>query len=155
MIWEDLENNLIHINVNAITIAQIMEKVGRNFIKEGYCKKSFVEALITREIEFPTALDIDGIGVAIPHTDISHVNKAKISIATLKQPITFTHMGTDDEAVDVSLIFMLAINEPNAHIDKIQQIISIIQDKQVLENLLNAKNKQAIIDIIREKEQSL
>ena len=32
-----------------------------------------------------TGIDVDGFGIAIPHTDISHVNKAGIAIATAIQ----------------------------------------------------------------------
>ena len=124
-------------------------------IDEGYTKESYIDALLTREKDFPTGLDIDGLGVAIPHTDVSHVNKAGIAIGVLKKPVTFIQMGSDDEEIGVKLVFMLAVTDPNAHIDELQRIIEIIQDKDVLEKFFTVTDKDTIIEVIKEKENLL
>ena len=111
--------------------------------------------MLTRVKVFPTGLDIDGLGVAIPHTDVSHVNKAGIAIGVLKKPVTFIQMGSDDEEIGVKLVFMLAVTDPNAHIDELQRIIEIIQDKDVLEKLFTVTDKDTIIEVIKEKENLL
>ncbi len=155
MIWEELRDSLIVPELKAKSYEEIMEQLGSALIQEGYAKESYVNALIKREQEFPTGLDIGGVGVAIPHTDISHVKKEGIAIGVLKQPVSFIQMGTDDETVDVRLVFMLAVVNPNAHIDQLQRILSIIQDTDVLKKLLSVKETNKIIEIIREKERLL
>lgn len=155
MIWEDLKDSLIIPSLDVSTFEDVMKEVGGVLIKEGYAKESYIEALIKREKEFPTGLDINGVGVAIPHTDVSHVNEAATAIAVLNKPVKFIQMGTDDEPVDVSLVFMLAVVNPSAHIDHLNRILSIIQDTEVLKQLLEVKDKQQIINIIKEKENLL
>ncbi|MCD8147709.1 MAG: PTS sugar transporter subunit IIA [Clostridiales bacterium] len=155
MIWEELNPSLIFTDVEAATSDDVMKFVGGAFTREGYTKDSYVDALIEREAEFPTGLDIDGVGVAIPHTAVTHVNKSGIAIAVLTNPVAFVQMGTDDEYTDVQIVFMLSVVDPNQHIDELQQIIAIIQDKGVLEQLLTAKTPSEIIDLIKEKENTL
>lgn len=155
MIWEELDPALVMTGLDARDRSDALTQIGQVVIREGYAKESYVDALIRREENYPTGLDIDGVGVAIPHTDVSHVNKAGIAIAVLKEPVTFIQMGTDDEPVDVQLIFMLSVVDPNAHIDQLQRILEIIQDTSVLEQLLNVKNVEQIIEIVKEKENSL
>ena len=155
MIWEELDKEVIIPELEAKTCKDVLKSVGQKLVDAGYAKESYPEALVTREKSFPTGLDIDGMGVAIPHTDVSHVNKAAIAIAVLKEPVTFIQMGTDDEEVGVKLIFMLAVTNPSAHIDELQRIIEIIQDKEVLEKLFETTDKEKIIEIIREKENTL
>lgn len=155
MIWEELKDSLIFTGLEAGTSDDVMKQLGAAFIKEGYCKDTYVEALMKRESEFPTGLDVDGIGVAIPHTDVSHVKEPGIAIAVLKNPVTFIQMGTDDETTQVRLVFMLAVKDPNAHLENLQQIIAIIQDTDVLKKLLEVNEKKEIIEIIREKENLL
>lgn len=155
MIWEELDSKLIFSNVEAHKSDDIFEQVGGAFIEGGYCKPTYVDALKTREADFPTGLDIGGLGIAIPHTDVSHVNKSGIAIARLSEPVEFIQMGTDDEPVDVQLIFMLSVKEPQTHIGKLQRIIEIIQDKTVLENLLSTSQTDKVIDIIRSKEMAI
>lgn len=155
MIWEELDKSVIVPDLEAKTWEDVMKNLGQKLIDAGYSKESYIDALIAREKDFPTGLDIDGLGVAIPHTDVSHVNKAGIAIGVLKEPVTFIQMGTDDEEVGVKLIFMLAVTDPNDHIDELQRIIEIIQDKGVLEKLFTVTDKETIIEVIREKENSL
>ena len=155
MIWEELNQALIVTGMEASDYKDVMKNLGSVVIKEGYAKESYVGALITREEEYPTGLDVDGMGVAIPHTSVEHVKKAGIAIAALKQPVTFTQMGTDDETVEVSLVFMLAVVDPNAHIDKLQRIVEMIQDKEMLGKLMKADAPEEMIRMIREKEETL
>lgn len=155
MIWEGLKKSLILMEMEASSSQDVFRQLGGVLIKEGYAKDSYIDALLTREKEYPTGLDIDGFGVAIPHTDVSHVNRAGTAIAVLKSPVTFLQMGTDDEEVSVKLVFMLSVTDPDAHIDELQKILAVIQDTEVLKKLAGAENAQEIIDIIREKENSL
>ena len=83
------------------------------------------------------------------------MKKAGIVIAALKQPVTFTQMGTDDETVEVSRVFMLAMVDPNVHIDKLQRIVEMIQDKEMIEKLMKADAPEEKIQMIREKEKTL
>ena len=155
MIWEELDKSVIVPDLEAETWEDVMKSLGQKLIDEGYTKESYIDALITREKDFPTGLDIDGLGVASPHTDVSHVNKAGIAIGVLKKPVTFIQMGSDDEEIGVKLVFMLAVTDPNAHIDVLQRIIEIIQDKDVLEKLFTVTDKDTIIEVIKEKENPL
>lgn len=152
MIWEELNKQLIFTDLEAENCEDVLDQVGEALIKEGYCRDTYKEALKIREADYPTGLDIDGIGVAIPHTDVSHVNKQGTAIAVLKKPVTFVQMGTDDETTEVRLVFMLAVKEPKTQIDRLQAILGIIQDKETLKKLLEVKNREEIIEIIKEKE---
>lgn len=152
MVWEQLRDTLIFPELEAKNSSDIMEKMGKEFINEGLCKESYIEALKNRESEFPTGIDINGIGVAIPHTDVSHVNEAGIGIAILKNPVKFIQMGTDDEEVDIRIVVMLSVDDPKKHLALLQNILAIIQDQEVLNKLLQSKGTKEIIQIIKNKE---
>lgn len=152
MIWEDLDRNLIHLQAEAASPGEVFETLGGDMIAHGYSEEDYVDALKEREAQFPTGLDINGFGVAIPHTDAGHVKKETEGIMTLKHPVTFIQMGSDDTPVEVKVVFMLAIENPQTHIKKLQQILCIIQDDTVLEKIYRADNKEQVIDIIKQKE---
>lgn len=155
MVWEELRDSLCDIRLDVSDYEGVMQHLGATLIKEGYAKKSYVEALISREKEYPTGLNVDGFGVAIPHTDIQHVIRGGIAIGILKNPVTFIQMGSDDEEVDVQIIFMLAVANPNEHIENLQKIITIIQDKEILIKLSKVSDSKEIIEIIKQKEMTL
>lgn len=151
MVWEKLKAELIIPGLQADSSDDIFEALGGELVKQGYCKESYVQALKNREAEFPTGINTGEKGVAIPHTDVSHVNKKGIAIATIKNPVSFMEMGTDDEYVNVQVVFMLAVDE-KGHLELLQAILGILQDQEVLNQLIEAKDAEEIIEIIKNKE---
>lgn len=155
MIWEDLNENLIMPDLKAGSSDEVFQQLGGLLVSEGYCKSSYVQALIEREKDFPTGINMGNIGIAIPHTDKEHVIKGAVAIGVLKEPVHFYQMGTNDENVEAKLIFMLAVKDPKEHLVFLQRILMILQDQEVLKQLIETKNKQEIINIIKEKEEQL
>lgn len=151
MVWEKLKAELIIPGLQADSSDDIFEALGGELVKQGYCKETYVQALKNREAEFPTGINTGEKGVAIPHTDVSHVNKKGIAIATIKNPVSFMEMGTDDEYVNVQVVFMLAVDE-KGHLELLQAILGILQDQEVLNQLIEAKAAEEIIEIIKNKE---
>ena len=154
MIWEQLKENLIITDLEASSSSDVFSALGGLLTKEGYTKDSYVAALNAREAEFPTGLDLGELGVAIPHTDASHVNKNAIAIATLKNPVDWIQMGSDDEPVGVKLVFMLSL-AAKGHLEELQQIIGIIQDTEIVKKLIGSDSPAEIIQAIKDKEESM
>lgn len=152
MIWEELEEVMIFVDLEVAQDTEALDILGNAMIRAGYARAAYVDALLERERNFPTGLDIQGIGVAIPHTDACHVKKEGIAVASLKKPVPFYLMGEEDVQIPVSLIFMLAVQRPDSHLKHLQGILDIIQDTKTLERLLQAKERKEIIQIIKEKE---
>lgn len=152
MVWEQLREDLIFPRLEVEDSSDVMKKMGKAFIDKEICKETYIDALIKREVEFPTGIDVDGFGIAIPHTDVSHVNQASIGIAILEEPVKFIQMGTDDEEVETKIVVMLAVDDPQKHLALLQNILEILQDKNVLNELSNSKEVNDIIKIIKNKE---
>ena len=158
MVWEKLKEELIIPGLEAKSSDDIFEALGGKLVKQGYCKESYVQALKDREAEFPTGINTGEKGVAIPQMVILTssqavipLNKKGIAIATLKQPVEFVEMGTDDEYVNAQVVFMLAVDE-KGHLELLQAILAVLQDQEVLKKLIEAKDAKEIIKIIKEKE---
>lgn len=152
MVWEELQKNLIFTDVQAESTDDVFDQLGGALTKAGYGKDGYVQGLKDREKEYPTGLNIDGLGVAIPHTPVDFVNKSATCIGILRKPVEFVEMGTDDDKVQVKIVFMLCVSDPNAHLEQLQRIIAIIQDKAVMQKLTEVKDPETIISIIKAKE---
>ena len=57
--------NLVETAPDRITL---LRKLSQKLIQKGYVKDSFEAALLEREKEFPTGLQLENTAVAIPHT---------------------------------------------------------------------------------------
>lgn len=158
MIYEMLNREMIFPHLEAASFEEVLRKLGEAAVTAGYAKATYADALVEREKEYPTALDVNGYGVAIPHTPVEHVLDTVIPVAILQEPVEFIQMGTDDEPVGVRIIFMLTLaGRPGEHdhLDQLQRIVSIIQDTSVLERLMAARDAEEIMNIVKEKESLL
>lgn len=152
MVAEELREDLIITGFEAKTSSDIFRAIGQKMTDLGYTKDTYVDALIEREVNFPTGLDIGDFGIAIPHTAKEHVNEAITGIVTLKEPVDFVQLGTADDHVGVNVVFVLAVKDPNAHLEYLQQVVKIFQNKEVMQSILDEKDPKKIIEIIKKEE---
>lgn len=141
-----LNESTISLNLEAETSTEVIHHLGEKLMDAGFVKDSFIEAAIIRENTLPTGLSLEGdIHVAIPHTDIIHVIRSGVAMATLAKPVIFQNMVMLSESVSVSIVFLLALDQPHAQIEMLQEIAEILQDPVMLQRLMEAKDVQDVI----------
>ena len=98
----------------------------------------------------PTGLPLAGsFNAAIPHTDIEHVKASGVAMATLSNPVKFQNMVIPDEAVEVSIVFLLALDKPKTQIAMLQEIANALQNTELIESLMAAKEPLEIIEMLK------
>ncbi|QQY15576.1 PTS sugar transporter subunit IIA [Cutibacterium avidum] len=138
----------IHVNISVNNQKDLFEIVGGQLRDKGFTAADYVEALSAREMEFPTGLPVSG-GVAIPHTDASHVVRDAIAIATLKNPVEFRQMGgDDDDTVDVRVVFMLALAKSGEHLTALKKVVKSIQSNGFISAIASAKTAEDIAAMV-------
>ncbi|WP_252311929.1 PTS sugar transporter subunit IIA [Sinobaca sp. H24] len=145
------DESVILMEVNGETKEAVLEEMGNNLIQKGLVKDSFVEAVIAREKEFATGLPTAGVAVAIPHTDVEHVNTKTISVGILKKPVAFGIMGEEEETVNVELVFMLAMNETHSQLALLQKLMEIFQNEETLKYLMKETDATRIKETIEQQ----
>lgn len=145
------EESVILLDIESDSKEEVLELMGRNLVEKGLVKESFITAILERENQFPTGLPTAGVSVAIPHTDVEHVNKKTISIGILKKQVNFGVMGDDSETTPVQIVFMLAIDEAHSQLKLLQNLMQIFQDEKILKYIVKETNKSRIKKIIVEK----
>lgn len=119
--------------------------------RQGYVKPSYQAAVIAREKTYATGLPTGSLGVAIPHTDIVHVNQAAIAFAVLKEPVDFVIMGEETATTPIKLVFMLAMNEQHSQLNMLQKLMKIFQDTAALNYLAAETSKTKLAAFIIKK----
>lgn len=141
-----IEESLIEIHYEAIDKFEAIKKMVSNLFNKNLVKQNFLDEIILREEKFPTGLNFDGYSIAIPHTDQEFVNNQAISIMTLKNPVEFTVMATDDEKTNVDIIVMLAIKEKEKQVIFLKALMDIFIDKDKANSLINASSKKELLE---------
>lgn len=128
---------------NPVTYQQVEDTLASVLFEKGYVKDSYARAISVRERDYPTALEVGDVNVAIPHCDVEHVNAGAICVGLLRHPVCWRRMDDPDCTCKVSLVFMLALNEAHAHLEMLQKIAAIIQDQALAAKLVESSPKQA------------
>jgi len=147
-----LEPHAVLLKADVADSTEIIRLLGNKLYKAGYVKGSFIDATIDRENQLPTGLPLAGnFNAAIPHTDCEHVIKPGLALATLLKPVPFRNMAVPSETVLVSLVFLLALDQPKAQIEMLQEIAAILQDTEVVAALMEANEFGDVVDAIKSR----
>lgn len=144
------EEQLIFINEIFEDTDEFFEKIGQRSIDVRFANENFIEKLKEREIEYPTGLQLEKYGVAIPHTDPECINQEFISVVTLEEPVIFKSMANKDEEVEVRVVFILGLKTAKNQLHVLQTLMSVIQDEELMNGLMNATDKEEV-QIVLEK----
>ncbi len=147
----NFDETLVLRNIEGENSADILNFMAKNLYNKGFVKASYAEAVIEREKKFATGLPTGGYGVAIPHTDIEHVNQSAISVGILKEQVEFGIMGEETEKTPVKLVFMLAMHDSHSQLSMLQSLMGIFQDEEVLTYLATEESEVKIKDEVVKK----
>ena len=137
---------LIIRNVDAKNAEDAIRQVGKKFLDAGFVKDTYIDAVVAREVTYPTGLQLADIAVAMPHTDPQHVNRPGVCIAQLAHPVTFAHMGDPDTLVEAEMLFMMAIKDPDEQVELLQKVLSVFQQPEVVAEFRAAKTDDALFE---------
>lgn len=137
--------DLVSLELEAKDSEEALRKVASVLESNKLVKSSFSDAVVAREKVFPTGLSLGTIGVAIPHTDVEHVEKQSMAIGILKEPVQFVIMGTDDVSVEVSIMFMLAIKESHAQLEFLQALMELFQKDDCVSDIVNSNSAEEVL----------
>lgn len=136
-----LEPTVVSLNYTARDATDVVTHLGNLLRAAGYVRDTFIAAALAREAEMPTGLPLAGnVNAAIPHTDIEHVIKPGLAMATLSEPVDFHNMVAPEECVPVRLVFLLALDRPKAQIEMLQALAGILQNPDLVARLMSASD---------------
>ncbi len=116
--------------------------------KGGFTKEGYAQAVLTRESQYPTALEVGEFNVAIPHCDAKHTISDAACVAILPQGIAWPRMDDPDEECMVRMAIMLAFTNPHDQIELLQKVIAFIQNQTLVEQLVSGMSAAEIARIV-------
>ncbi|MGI6608602.1 MAG: PTS sugar transporter subunit IIA [Erysipelotrichaceae bacterium] len=137
-------------NQTAENREEALALLAEEFVKADVVEKNFLEGILTREATFPTGLELNKMGAAIPHTDPEYVKENQIGFMTLENPVTFRFMGDVSQNVEVSVIFMLALKEGEKQMEMLPKLMDLFMIDDVMDALKKVKTYDEFHKIINE-----
>ncbi|MFD1610088.1 PTS sugar transporter subunit IIA [Oceanobacillus luteolus] len=116
--------------------------------KKKYVTKDFREAIKLREKEFPTGLSLGDFNVAIAHTDTTYSRAQKLVVVKPEQSIEFKNIQ-DLQPLDVDIVFGLILNDSDKHLEVLQKLSNILQDRNIIKKIKNVKSQDELISLMQ------
>lgn len=126
-----------------------LKTLADQLLEKDLVTEDFYEGIISREMNFPTGLFVNGTGVAIPHTDSDKVKQSQIGFMSLSEPVKFMDMADKNNTIDVSLIFMLALKKSNEQLTTLQKLIELFQNEQIINQLKQCSSIEEFKNIMK------
>ncbi|WP_407319961.1 PTS sugar transporter subunit IIA [Isoptericola halotolerans] len=134
----------VRAKVDAPTWQASVDTAGELLIRGGQCTEAYVSAMKDAVRDIGPYIVV-APGVAMPHArPEAGVLEPGVSIITLAEPVEFGH--TTNDPVDVVIAF--AALDKQAHLQALQQIVTVIQDSQTLAELRAAQSDDAAHEIL-------
>ncbi|WP_430535812.1 PTS sugar transporter subunit IIA [Listeria rocourtiae] len=127
---------------------ELFTEVSTCAASQGLITDQFLKKLTEREAVFPTGLQLEHFGVALPHTDPECVTEQFIAVLTSEVGIPFKQMADANQETAANLIFVLGLNEPHSQLAVLQQLMGIIQKEKHVKALLAARTPDEIIETL-------
>lgn len=129
--------------------AEVESAMADLLCSKGYVKESYKPALIAREKNFPTGLDVQGLNAAIPHCDVEHVNEGALCVGVLKTPVPWHRMEDAGATTEVSIVVMLALTDPSSHLAMLRKVIGVIQNQKLITKVVSSTDKSEVFELLK------
>ncbi|MEL0550575.1 MULTISPECIES: PTS sugar transporter subunit IIA [Enterobacteriaceae] len=143
-----LEPELIILNEPPQDRNNLFGFVSNILLSNGFVESSYPGALIAREEDHPTAMQLERMGVAIPHVDTEHIREEKLVVVTCPEGIVFNQAEDPDSTMKVNVIFFLLLKEKDAHLEFLMKLISLFQRSNEMDQILWAKSKDDVMELL-------
>lgn len=138
--------DLINLQINAKSIEKLFEIVGNELYQKGYVQRSYTNALLERELEFPTGLITKFVNIALPHTDPEHIKKPFVYVVKNEAGLDMRQMG-DNEIMSVKYLFFLGITDPTSQVGLLAKFMELFSDERFVSLILEEEKEKEIIDL--------
>lgn len=133
----------------------IFTKVGKKLFEKGLVNEEFINAIIKRESEYPTGLDLSIVdsesiipNVAIPHTESKYCKAKNIVIVKLKNEVIFNNMISPADKLEVKFLFMILNNEKEVQSNLLGSLMNFFTKKENLITLSKLEDTEEIYNYI-------
>lgn len=139
---ELLQPDMIELDSEAHSWDEAVRSAGEILVRSGAVSNNYVERMVSCVREMGPYIVVCP-GVAMPHARYEDgVSRVAISFLRLKEPVIF---GTAEEAKPVEMLFAFSTTDEKAHLQLLQDLWLVFNDRATLQKLQKAGSKEEIL----------
>lgn len=152
MLEEYVHSDVVFLNLKVVDRPMLFNWLADSLFSNGYVTDGFKDFLNKREDNYPTGLQLEGYQVAIPHGDPQYIKKPFVAVVTLNHPINMHLMENADQIILVDTFFVLGLSSGAGHIQLLQAMMQLIQNREFMKQIHTAKTISDIMQAIHDVE---
>ncbi len=121
---------------------KVLRMLTEMLTEQGYVDPEYADKVCEREANYPTGLQFEHIAIAIPHGEAGCVKESAIAIGKCESKVLFRKMDDPDEEISVELVVLLAVKNPESHIDVLGNLIAMFSDEETCKQILQADERE-------------
>ena len=125
------------------------KKIYKDYLDRDMVEKTFYEAILEREREFPTGLKTSTYNVALNHVDSIHVKTNALFIYKMKNDILYHQMDDSENVIPVGVVFVLLIKNHDLQVGAISEICKLWMNDELMMKLREQSNKNDVIALLK------
>lgn len=145
-----LDSDFILLNHPGVDRESLFREVNQLLLKKNIVEGSYLQALINREENNPTAMQLETMGVAIPHVDVEHVKQEQLVVVCCPEGIEFKQAEDPEEVMTVNVVFFLLLKEKDAHIDFLMKLIGLFRQTEKMDAILKNNSPEEVKKFLEE-----
>ena len=147
-----IEKDLIF-KVDFVSLDQAFKCLSKIFLERGLVKQGYLEALMEREKNYPTGIDLTAVSqefpnIAIPHTESMYCNATKVIVIKLERDIVSKDMMNPDKDLNVKYLFMILNKDGGEQSNILAKIMEFATNKENISMLAASDSLDSIYDVV-------
>ncbi len=135
-------------------LTQAFKCLSEKFLERGLVKQGYLDALIQREQNYPTGIDLTAVckgipNIAIPHTESRYCNVTKVIVIKLHKDIVVKDMMNADKDLDVKYLFMILNKEGTEQSNILAKIMEFATKEENINGLIKSDSLESIYEIVK------
>lgn len=137
----------------AQTQEEVFKEVGEFLLSKDLVTDEFVDAIIERESNYPTGLDLAPVAenlpnVAIPHTETEYCKTKAVVFVKLNSELTFHNMISPDDELKVSYLFCIINDEKTNQTNVLSGLMAFMTNEENMRTLETLETPESIYEFL-------
>ncbi|HIR90811.1 MAG TPA: PTS sugar transporter subunit IIA [Candidatus Limicola stercorigallinarum] len=129
---------------------EFFNKMSKILVEKGYVKDTWLDAILTREKNYPTGLQFEHIAVALPHVDPENLIKPYIAVIKPKEPIVFEGMAGIGGDVPAELIVNLGLlAHAEGQVAVLQALMGVFMDEASVADITAQTTPEGMVETMQ------
>lgn len=141
---------LVFFDLEAADRHDLFRQLGAALASQGYIEDTWYEAIVERERNFPTGLQLEAVAVALPHVDPVHLKKPYIAVIRPRMPIVFEGMAGIGGDVPAELIVNLGLTgHAEGQVAVLQALMNVFLDGAAVADIMAQTTPEGVAAAMR------